>query len=77
MGQCILGRDYLKGRYFKDPKGYWWAFGIAALETEEVEQLSTLLSLSEDLSMMGLLRVEDQQVPITITVVHWWQYCTN
>ena len=34
---CILGIDYLRRGYFKDPKGYWWAFGIAALETEEIK----------------------------------------
>ncbi|GAB0206484.1 hypothetical protein GRJ2_003114000 [Grus japonensis] len=39
---CILGIDCLWRGYFKDPKGYQWAFGIAALETEEIEPLSTL-----------------------------------
>jgi len=34
---CILGIDYLRRGYFKDPKGYWWAFGIAALEIEEIK----------------------------------------
>ncbi|GAB0192630.1 hypothetical protein GRJ2_001728300 [Grus japonensis] len=73
---CILGIDFLqRGR--KDPKGYRWAFGIAALEAEEIEQLSTLPSLSEDPSVVGLLRAEEQQVPITTTVVHRWQYRTN
>ena len=43
---CILGTDYLQRGYFKDPKGYLWAFGIAALEMEETEQLSTLPGLS-------------------------------
>ncbi|PKU36377.1 glycine dehydrogenase mitochondrial [Limosa lapponica baueri] len=47
--------------YFKDPKGYRWAFGIAALEVEEVKQLSTLPGLSEDPSVVGLLRVKEQQ----------------
>src|SRR3712207_7995347 len=46
----------------KDPKGYRWAFGIAALETEGTEQLSTLPGLSQDPSIVGLLRVEEQQV---------------
>ncbi|GAB0205165.1 hypothetical protein GRJ2_002982100 [Grus japonensis] len=45
---CILGTDYLQKGYFKDPKGYWWAFGIAALEAEEIEPLSSLPGLSED-----------------------------
>ncbi|GAB0209477.1 hypothetical protein GRJ2_003413400 [Grus japonensis] len=50
---CILGIDYLRRGYFKDPKGYWWAFGIAALETEEIEPLSALPGLSEDPSVVG------------------------
>jgi len=25
---CILGIDCFRIGYFKDPKGYWWAFGI-------------------------------------------------
>jgi len=33
----ILGIDYLSRGYFKDPKGYRWAFGRAALETEEIK----------------------------------------
>ncbi|KAK4807088.1 hypothetical protein QYF61_018429 [Mycteria americana] len=71
---CILGLDYLRRGYFKDPKGYRWAFGIAALETEEIKQLSTLPGLSEDPSVMGLLRVKEQQVPIATTTVHRRQY---
>ncbi|GAB0209788.1 hypothetical protein GRJ2_003444500 [Grus japonensis] len=74
---CILGIDYLRKGYFKDPKGYLWAFGIAALETEEIELLSTFPGLSEDPSVVGLLRVEEQQVPIATTTVHQWQYRTN
>ncbi|KAK4813981.1 hypothetical protein QYF61_003814 [Mycteria americana] len=38
---------YLRRGYFKDPKGCWWAFGTAALETEETKQLTTLPGLSE------------------------------
>ncbi|GAB0192593.1 hypothetical protein GRJ2_001724600 [Grus japonensis] len=73
---CILGIDFLqRGR--KDPKGYQWAFGIAALEMGEIEQLSSLPSLLEDPSVVGLLRAEEQQVPIATTVVHRWQYRTN
>jgi len=67
---CILGIDYLRRGYFKDTKGYRWAFGIAAMETEEIKQLSVLPGLSEDPSVVGLLRVEEQQVPITTTTVH-------
>ncbi|GAB0208355.1 hypothetical protein GRJ2_003301200 [Grus japonensis] len=74
---CILGIDYLRKGYFKDPKGYRWAFGIAALEMEEIEPLSSLPGLSEDPSVVGLLRVEEQQVPIATTAVHRQQYRTN
>ncbi|GAB0206199.1 hypothetical protein GRJ2_003085500 [Grus japonensis] len=74
---CILGIDYLRKGYFKDPKGYWWAFGIAALEVEEIEPLSSLPGLSEDPSVVGLLRVKEQQVPIATTTVHRRQYRTN
>ncbi|RMC15748.1 hypothetical protein DUI87_07952 [Hirundo rustica rustica] len=58
---CILGIDYLRNGYFKDPKGYRWAFGIAAVETEDIRQLSTLPGLSDDSCAVGLLRVEEQQ----------------
>jgi len=71
---CILGTDCLRSGYFKDPKGYRWASGTAAVETEETKQLSTLPSLLEDPSVVGLLRVEEQQVPIATTMVHRWQY---
>ncbi|GAB0210241.1 hypothetical protein GRJ2_003489900 [Grus japonensis] len=74
---CILGIDYLRRGYFKDPKGYQWAFGIAALEAEEIELLSSLPGLSEDPSIVGLLRVEEQQVPIATTTVHPRQYRTD
>ncbi|GAB0202664.1 hypothetical protein GRJ2_002732000 [Grus japonensis] len=73
----ILGMDYCRRGYFKDPKGYRWAFGIAALETEETELLSSLPSLSEDPSVVEMLRVEEQQVPIATTTVHRQQYRTN
>ncbi|GAB0207692.1 hypothetical protein GRJ2_003234900 [Grus japonensis] len=74
---CILDIDYLRKGYFKDPKGYRWAFGIAALEVEEIEPLSSLPGLSEDPSVVGLLRVEEQLVPIATTTVHRQQYRTN
>ena len=54
----ILGIDYLRRGYFKDPKGYRWAFGIAAVDTERVKQLSALPGLSEDLSVVALLRLK-------------------
>jgi len=74
---CTLGTDYLRRGYFKDPRGYRWAFGIAALETEEIKQLSILPGHSEDHSVVGLLRVEEQQVQITTTTVHRRQYRSN
>ncbi|RMB97162.1 hypothetical protein DUI87_26447 [Hirundo rustica rustica] len=74
---CILGIDYLRNGYFKDPKGYRWAFGIAAVETEDIRQLNTLPGLSDDSCAAGLLRVEEQQVPIATTTVHHWQYHTD
>jgi len=40
---------------------------------EEIKQLSILPGLSEDPSVEGLLRVEEQ-VPMAITMVHWQQY---
>ncbi|KAK4815961.1 hypothetical protein QYF61_010455 [Mycteria americana] len=65
---CILGIDYLRRGYFKDQKG------TAAWETEEMKQLSTLPGLLEDPSVVGLLGVEQQQVPVATTTVHWQQY---
>ena len=63
---CILGIDYLRKGYFKDPKRYQWSFGIAAGDREGVKQLSVLPGLSEDLSVVGLLRVKKQQILIAI-----------
>ncbi|RMC16226.1 hypothetical protein DUI87_08441 [Hirundo rustica rustica] len=74
---CILGIDYLRNGYFKDPKGYRWAFGIAAVETENIRQLNTLPGLSDDSCAVGLLRAEEQQVPITTTTVYRRQYHTD
>ncbi|RMC07727.1 hypothetical protein DUI87_17206 [Hirundo rustica rustica] len=74
---CILGIDFLRNGYFKDPKGFRWAFGIAALETEGVKQLNTLPGLSENPSAVGLLKVEEQQVPIATSTVHRRQYRTT
>ncbi|KAK4828806.1 hypothetical protein QYF61_000863 [Mycteria americana] len=73
----ILGIDYLRRGYFKDPEGYRWAFGIAALEMEEIKQLSTFSNLLKDPSVVGLLSVEEQQVTIATTTVHRRQYCTK
>ncbi|TRZ11245.1 hypothetical protein HGM15179_015861 [Zosterops borbonicus] len=74
---CILGIDYLRNGYFKDPKGYCWAFGIAAVEKENIRELNTLPGLSDDPSAVELLRVEEQQVPTATTTVHRRQYRTD
>ncbi|RMC19423.1 hypothetical protein DUI87_04034 [Hirundo rustica rustica] len=74
---CILGIDFLRNGYFKDPKGFRWAFGIAAVETGGVKQLNTLRGLSENPSAVGLQKVEEQQVPIATSIVHRRQYRTT
>ena len=74
---CILGIEYLRRGYFKNPKVYWRAFGIAALEMEEIKDLSALPSLSEDPLVVGLLRVGEQPVLSTSTTVHQRQYRTE
>ncbi|RMC21480.1 hypothetical protein DUI87_02346 [Hirundo rustica rustica] len=74
---CILGIDFLRNGYFKDPKGFRWAFEIAAVETEGVKQLNTLPRLSENPSAVSLLKVEEQQVPIATSIVHRRQYRTT
>nr|XP_032600123.2 macrophage immunometabolism regulator isoform X2 [Taeniopygia guttata] len=71
---CILGIDYLRNGYFKDPKGHCWDFRIAAVETEDIWKLNTLPGLSDDPTAVGLLRVEEQQVPIATATVHHRQY---
>lgn len=55
---------------FKDPKG--WAFCIAVLQMEEIGQVSSLPSLSEDLCVVWLLKVEEQQGSQLLP-----QQCTN
>ncbi|RMB93151.1 hypothetical protein DUI87_30473 [Hirundo rustica rustica] len=74
---CILGIDYLRSGYFKDPKGLRQAFGIAAVVTEGIRQLNTLPGLSENPSAVGLLKVQEQQVPIATSIVHRRQYKTT
>ncbi|RMC20714.1 hypothetical protein DUI87_01566 [Hirundo rustica rustica] len=74
---CILGIDYLRSGYFKDPKGLRWAFGIAAVVTEGIRQLNTLPGLSENPSALGLLKVQEQRVPIATSIVHRRQYRTT
>ncbi|XP_051644219.1 uncharacterized protein LOC127471397 [Manacus candei] len=74
---CILSMDYLRRGYFKDLKGYCWAFGVATGIEEKSKQLSTLPDLSEDPSIVGLLRVKDEEVPIAMTTIHRRQYQMN
>ena len=74
---CILGIDFLRNSSYKDPKGFRLAFGIAALAAEGIKQLNTLLGLSENPSAVGLLEVEEQQVPVLTPSVHRQQYRTN
>ncbi|OWK63911.1 Pro-Pol polyprotein [Lonchura striata] len=71
------GIDFLRNGYYKDPKGLRWAFGIAAVEAEDIKQLNTLPGLSENPSAVGLLRVEEQRVPIATSTVHCRQYQTD
>ena len=46
------------------------------MDVEKTKQLSTLSSLLEDTSVVGLMHVEEQRVAIATMTVHWWQYCT-
>ncbi|RMC03492.1 hypothetical protein DUI87_20691 [Hirundo rustica rustica] len=66
---CILGIDFLQNGYYKDPKGLRWAFGIAAVEVEGIKKLNGLPGLSEDPSAVGLLKAEEQQVPVATSTV--------
>lgn len=45
-------------RVFQGPLWYQWDFGIGALDIENIRQLSTLPELSEDPSVLGLIRAE-------------------
>ncbi|RMC04379.1 hypothetical protein DUI87_19200 [Hirundo rustica rustica] len=74
---CILGIDFLRNGYYKDSKGLRWAFGIAAVEAEGIKKLNSLPGLSEKSSAVGLLKVEEQQVPVATLTVHCRQYRTN
>ncbi|RMC19856.1 hypothetical protein DUI87_03422 [Hirundo rustica rustica] len=74
---CILGIDFLRNGYYKDSKGFRWAFGIAAVEAEGIKKLNSLPGLSENPSAVGLLKVEEQRVPVATSTVHRRQYRTN
>ncbi|RMC03364.1 hypothetical protein DUI87_20561 [Hirundo rustica rustica] len=67
---CILGIDFLRNSYYKDPRGLRWAFGIAAVEAEGIKKLSTLPGLLEDPSAVGLVKVQEQRVPVATSTVH-------
>ncbi|RMB99702.1 hypothetical protein DUI87_23704 [Hirundo rustica rustica] len=67
---CILGIDFLRNGYYKDSKGLRWAFGIAAAEAEGIKKLNSLPGLSENSSAVGLLKVEEQRVPVATSTVH-------
>ncbi|RMC03404.1 hypothetical protein DUI87_20601 [Hirundo rustica rustica] len=73
----ILGIDFLQNGHYKDPKGLRGAFGIAAVEAEGIKKLNSLPGLSEDPSAVGLLKVEEQRVPVATSTVHHRQYQTN
>ncbi|RMC21641.1 hypothetical protein DUI87_02508 [Hirundo rustica rustica] len=73
----ILGIDFLWNGYYKDAKGLRWAFGIAAVEAEGIKKLNSLPGLSENPSAVGLLKVEEQRVPVATSMVHRRQYQTN
>ncbi|RMC02622.1 hypothetical protein DUI87_20777 [Hirundo rustica rustica] len=62
---------------FQRPKRLRWAFGIAAVVTEGIRQLNTLPGLSENPSAVGLLKVQEQWVPIATSIVHRRQYRTT
>ncbi|RMC03348.1 hypothetical protein DUI87_20544 [Hirundo rustica rustica] len=53
---CILGIDFLRNSYYKDPKGLRWAFRIAAVEAEGIKKINALPGLSENPSAVGLLK---------------------
>ncbi|RMC16994.1 hypothetical protein DUI87_06251 [Hirundo rustica rustica] len=74
---CISGIDFLRNGYYKDSKGLRWASGIAAVEAEGIKKLNGLPGLSENPSAVGLLKVEEQRVPVATSTVHRRQYRTN
>ncbi|RMC16306.1 hypothetical protein DUI87_08522 [Hirundo rustica rustica] len=74
---CILGIDFLRNGYYKDSKGLRWAFGIAVVEAEGIKKFNSLPGLSENPSAVGLLKVEEQEVPVATSAVHRRQYRTN
>ncbi|RMC03201.1 hypothetical protein DUI87_20395 [Hirundo rustica rustica] len=61
----ILGIDFLRNGYYRDPKGLRWAFGIAAVEAEGIKKLNSLPGLSENPSAVGLLK-SDREWRLTV-----------
>ncbi|RMC01107.1 hypothetical protein DUI87_22373 [Hirundo rustica rustica] len=76
-GLAYLGIDFLRNGYYKNSKGLRWAFGIAAVEAEGIKKWNSLLGLLENPSAVGLLKVEEQRVPVATSTVHRQQYRTN
>ncbi|RMC21021.1 hypothetical protein DUI87_01877 [Hirundo rustica rustica] len=62
---------------FQRPERTQVAFGIAAVVTEGIWQLNTLPGLSENPSAVGLLKVQEQRVPIATSIVQHRQYRTT
>ncbi|RMC01135.1 hypothetical protein DUI87_22401 [Hirundo rustica rustica] len=77
----ILDIDFLQNGYYKDSKGLRWAFKIAEeampVEAECIKKLNSLPRPSENPSAVGLLKVEEQRVPVVTSTVHRQQYRTN
>ncbi|RMC11069.1 hypothetical protein DUI87_12261 [Hirundo rustica rustica] len=73
----ILGIDFFQNGCYKDSKGLRWAFGIAAVEAEGIKKLNSLSGLSENPSAVGLLKVEEQRVPVATSTGHRQQYRIN
>jgi len=58
-------------------KGCWWAFGVATMDAEQNKQLSSLPGLQEDLTVVGLLHAEVQQLLIATMMLHQQWYGTK
>lgn len=66
---CILGIDYIRIGYCRDPKGYWCIFDVTNVHVENIKELSTLSSLLEDTSVW-LMHVEEERVPTATMTAH-------
>ncbi|RMC16743.1 hypothetical protein DUI87_06337 [Hirundo rustica rustica] len=73
----LIQPDFLRNGYYKDSKGLRWAFRIAAVRAQGIKKLNSLPGLSENTSAVGLLKVEEQRVPVATSTVHRRQYRTN